>query len=62
MHIGQISQLLSKIQLIININSAREVRRGNRDPFKRCDELGSFAQKCNIELAIKSADQMMGQI
>ena len=55
-NIGQISQLILKIQVLIDINSAREVRRGRRDPFKRCHELGCFSQKCNIEMAVKSAD------
>ena len=55
-NIGQISQLILKIQVLIDINSVREVRRHIRHPFKRCKELGSFTQKCNIELAIKSAD------
>ena len=56
-NIGQISQVILKIQVLIDINSAREVRRHIRHPFKRCNELGSFTQKCNIEQAIKSADE-----
>ena len=60
-NIGQISQLILKIQVLIDINSAREVRRGRRDPFKRCHELGCFSSNSNIELGIESADWMVGQ-
>ena len=56
-NIGQISQLILKIQVLIDINSAREVRGHIGHPFKRCNKLGSFAQKCNFQMAINSADE-----
>ena len=57
----QISQLIMKIQVFFDINLAREVRRGGRDPFKRCHELGCFSSNSNIELGIESADWMVDQ-
>ena len=50
-----------KIQMFCDINLARLVSRHFRHLVKKCHQLGCFRSKCNIEVAIKTADLMLGK-